>query len=72
MNGAYSHRRSRLRDVVDLLLDERSSREALNEAAAELYDVLSAISGTHDSADTALPSGIALSPASAATCTRDV
>src|SRR3954454_22686679 len=71
MNGPYSRRRRRLRGVVDLLLDERSSREALDRAAAELYDVFSAISAPGNSADSALPSGIALSPAAAATCTRD-
>src|SRR4051795_11158955 len=71
MNGPYSRRRRRLRGVVDLLLDERSSREALDDAAAELYDVFSAIGVPGNSADSALPSGIALSPQSAATCTRD-
>src|SRR3954452_68304 len=71
MNGPYSRRRRRLRGVVDLLLDERSSREALDDAAAELYDVFSAIGVPGNAADTALPSGIALSPQSAATCTRD-
>src|SRR3954453_14892910 len=71
MNGPYSRRRRRLRGVVDLLLDERSSREALDDAAAELYDVFSAIGAPGNSADSALPSGIALSPTAAATCTRD-
>src|SRR3954469_12065129 len=71
MNGPYSRRRRRLRGVVDLLLDERSSREALDDAAAELYDVFSAIGAPGNSADSALPSGIALSPQSAAMCTRD-
>jgi len=73
MAGPFSRRRRRLRGVADLLLDERSSREALDEAAAELYDVFTAISPRRDSssADTMLPSGVALSPAGAATCTRD-
>src|SRR4051794_22221818 len=71
MNGPYSRRRRRLRGVVGLLLDERSSREALDRAAAELYEIFSAISAPSNSADSALPSGTALSPAAAATCTRD-
>lgn len=72
MHGPYSRRRRRLRGIVDVLLDERSSREALDLSAAELYDIFSAISATRDcSSDTALPSGIALSPSAAATCTRD-
>jgi hypothetical protein len=73
MNLPYSSRRRRLRGILDSLLDERSSREALNEAAAELYDLFSAISAVScsDSAGTALPSGTALSPSAAATCTRD-
>jgi hypothetical protein len=54
-----------------LLLDERSSREALGDAASELYEVFSAISPPCGSGDTALPSGMALSGEAAATCTRD-
>jgi len=73
MTGPFSQRRRRLRGVADRMLDERSSREALDEVAAELYDVFTAISPARDSnsADTALPSGVALSPAGAARCTRD-
>jgi hypothetical protein len=73
MNFPYSTRRRRLRSILDSLLDERSSREALDEAAAELYDLFSAISVGNDrgSGGTELPSGTALSPSAAATCTRD-
>jgi len=71
MNLPYSTRRRRLRGLLDSLLDECSSREALDDAAAELYDLFLSISGGHSSADTALASGTALSPSAAATCTRD-
>jgi len=71
MNRPYLRRRRRLRGLADLLLDERSSRDALQDVAGELYGVFSAISGTRTSADTVLASGVALSPEAAAACTRD-
>src|SRR5205809_211186 len=70
MNRRCSRQRP-LRSILHLLLDERSSCEALDEATATLHDLLCSIGGPIGSIETALPSGTALSPSAAATCMRD-
>lgn len=63
----------RLRAIADTLLDETVSLEALCRAADDLFALCSEISphGASGDSDLALPSGTALSPSSAAACTRD-
>lgn len=64
-----------LRRLAQVLLDAASPRDALEDAATALYDLLLAASGLEgseaDPAGTALRSGRALSPVDAALCTRD-
>lgn len=64
---------SRLRAIAATLLNETASLEALGGAADDLFALCSEISPHAASADAdlALPSGTALSPSSAAACTRD-
>lgn len=64
--------RQSLRRIARILLDDRSAPAALDDAAAELHRLLDGIAGPLENlSDTALPSGKALSPATAAACTKD-
>lgn len=64
---------SQLRAIADTLIDETASLETLSGAADDLFALCSEISpqGAGADSDLALPSGTALSPSSAAACTRD-
>lgn len=56
--------------LARILLDERSSAEELQRAASALYDLL-CDGRTFASGTTAMPTGIAISPAEAASCAKD-
>jgi hypothetical protein len=60
-----------LDSLAGILLDARSTRDALDAAAAQLYDFFASIAGVPNGSATVLPAGRALAPADAASCTRD-